>query len=87
MVTLPGLGSAGYQWSIEAVDPQIAAVEELLHSKEDVSAPVAGSLDQRFRISAIAPGQTAVRFVQKRRFGNAPPRASHEINLVVQARD
>ncbi len=84
-IALPGLGSAGYQWSVDAVDPQIAAVEEVLQSRDVVAAPVVSSLNQQFRVRGIAPGQTAVRFVQKRRFGNAAPRATHEISLVVLA--
>ena len=83
-ISLPGLGSAGYQWSVEAVDLQIAAVEEVLHCGDEVMA-AAGSLDQSFRVKAIAPGQTQVRFVQKRRFGAAPPHAFHEISVVVVA--
>jgi len=86
-IALPGLGSAGYQWSLEAVNPQVAAVEEVVHSRDEVKAPVAGSLDQRFQIKAIAAGQTPVRFIQKRRFGSAPPQASHEINLIVLGSD
>jgi predicted secreted protein len=82
-IVLPGLGSAGYQWSVEVVDPQVAVAEEILHLRDEVTVPVAGSLDQRFRVKAIAPGQTPVRFVQKRRFGSAQPRAFHEISVVV----
>ena len=84
IVVLDGLGSAGYQWVVDAVDPQIATVEEVLHLREELGAPIQGSLDQRFKISAIAPGQMLVRFIQKRRFGPvAEPLSTHEINLVV----
>jgi predicted secreted protein len=84
LVRLHGLGSAGYQWMLESSDPRIAAVEEILHSREEVAAPIAGSLDQRFRLTAITPGHTLVRFTQRRRFEpEREPHASYEVSVTV----
>jgi predicted secreted protein len=84
LVNLPGLGSAGYQWILESIDPQVAVVEEVLHSREEVAVRVAGSLDQKFKLTAIAPGRASVRFAQRRRFEQSgTAHASHEIDLIV----
>lgn len=86
IIALRGLGSAGYQWMVQAIDPQIARVEEILHSREELTGPIAGSLGQNFKLTAIAPGGTLVRFAQRRGFEQtAKPYAIHEINLVVSA--
>jgi len=84
LISLHGLASAGYQWILQSIDPQIAVVEEILYSREEVAVPVAGSLDQRFKLTAIAPGHALVRFIQRRRFEPAgKPHASYEISVVV----
>lgn len=84
LIRLPGLGSAGYQWMLEAADPKVAAVEEIVYSKEEVAAPVVGSLDQRFKLTAMGPGHTLVRFTQRRRFQpSSEPHARHEVNVIV----
>jgi predicted secreted protein len=83
-VSLPGLGSAGYQWMLESCDQLIAVVEEIPHSKQDVTVPIAGSLNQEFRLTAIAPGRTTIRFSQRRRFETGEtPHASYEISVAV----
>lgn len=85
-IALRGLGSAGYQWMVQAIDPQVARVEEILHPQEELTESIAGSLRQHFKLTAIAPGETLVRFAQRRRFEQtAKPHAFHEINLVVSA--
>ena len=84
IVELRGLGSAGYQWSLQSADPRIVGVEELLYDRESVALPMAGSMDQKFKLTAIASGHTLVRFVQSRRFAQAgPPNASFEVSLAV----
>jgi predicted secreted protein len=84
IVMLRGLGSAGYQWSLQSADPQIVDVEELLYTRESVALPIAGSLDQRFKLTAIAPGNTLVRFVQSRRFAPAEkPNATFDVSLSI----
>jgi predicted secreted protein len=84
LVNLPGLGSAGYQWTLQSVDAAIVAVEEVLHSREEVAGRVVGSLDQTFKLTALAPGHTLARFTQQRRFERGgKPHASYEIDVTV----
>jgi len=84
LVNLPGLGSAGYRWMLDSCDQHVGVVEEILHSKRDVAPKIAGSLDQTFKLSAVAPGRSSVRFVQRRRFEpGKEPHASYELSLLV----
>jgi len=84
-VTLPGLGSAGYKWSLDSADPRVVKVEEIMHAKGSVAQPVTGSLDQRFKLTAIAPGHTIVRFIRSRPFARAEkPNATFELSLAVK---
>jgi predicted secreted protein len=88
LVRLKGLGSAGYQWMVESSDAmmKIIAVEEILHTRDEVKAPVAGSLDQRFKLTALAHGETVVRFSQRRRFEpGSKPHATFELQVTVTA--
>jgi predicted secreted protein len=82
--SLPGLGSAGYQWMVESCDQRVAVVEEILHSKQEVTVPIVGSLNQEFRLTAIAAGHTSVRLVQRRRFEKSgTPHATYEMDVIV----
>ena len=81
IIALRGLGSAGYQWAVEAVDQQIVIAEEIVRAREEFPVPIIGSLDQRFRLTAIAPGETMVRFAQRRRFGG-PGRRMRRTRLI-----
>jgi predicted secreted protein len=84
LINLHGLGSAGYQWMLESCDPQVAVVKEVLHSKEEVAVPTAGSLGQTFKVIAIAPGHALLRFAQRRRFERGgEPHASSTVSLTV----
>ncbi|MGA2424073.1 MAG: protease inhibitor I42 family protein [Terriglobales bacterium] len=84
LISLPGLGSAGYQWMFESSEPHIALVEEVLHSRNAVTVPITGSLNQEFRLTAIAPGHATIRFSQRRRFEpDKKPNASYEISVAV----
>jgi predicted secreted protein len=84
LISLPGLGAAGYQWMLESCDHQVAVVAEILLSRQDVTVPIAGSLNQEFRLTAIAPGHTTIRFSQRRRFETGKtPHASYEIGVAV----
>jgi len=84
LIRLHGLGSAGYQWILESSDPRIVAVEQILHSRQHFAGPIVGSLDQEFRLTATAPGESLVRFAQRRLFEQGrEPHASYEVNVVV----
>jgi predicted secreted protein len=83
-IKLPGLGATGYQWMVEPCDQKVVTVEEILHSIQEVTVPIAGSLNQEFRLTAVAPGQTSIRFNQRRRFEpDKKPHASYEITVAV----
>lgn len=87
ILVLPGLGSAGYRWIVQSADAEIVSIEELLHTAEDASAMKSGSLDQRFRLIALAPGATRIAFAQVRSFAPNRPHATHEIELTVTGGD
>jgi predicted secreted protein len=86
LIRLKGLGSAGYEWMLEFFDSTVIAVEQIPHSRDEVTVPIVGSLDQRFKLTAVGPGQTLVHFTQRRRFQpRAKPHASYEVQVVVIA--
>jgi predicted secreted protein len=86
LIQLKGLGSAGYEWMLESFDSTVIAVERIPHSRDEVKAPIVGSLDERFKLTAVGPGQTLVHFAQRRRFQpGAMPHASCEVRVVVIA--
>ncbi|MBT9330402.1 protease inhibitor I42 family protein [Paracidobacterium acidisoli] len=85
MLALPGHGSAGYQWSMVSADAGIVSVEEILNDASEASGALQGSLDQRFQLTALAPGETCIRFVLIRRFAPGEPQSTHEIALTVIA--
>jgi|HubBroStandDraft_4_1064222.scaffolds.fasta_scaffold155603_2 predicted secreted protein len=83
-ITIPGLGSAGYRWIAEPYDQNVVIVEEILHSRQEVTVPIAGSLQQIFKLIAVAPGHTSVIFNQRRRFEpEKKPHVSYEISVAV----
>jgi predicted secreted protein len=82
-ITLPGLGSAGYQWFATVDDPAVATVEKLGTVPRPGTGPQ-GSRDEEFEIRAMKSGETVVRFVQRRIFEpGRPPRAQRDIALRV----
>lgn len=82
-LTLPGLGSAGYQWFAAVDDAAVASVEKRGTVPRGSAAPQ-GSRDEQFEIRALRAGQTIVRFVQRRAFETArPPHATRDFLLLV----
>ena len=82
ILALPGLGSAGYQWTLQSADSEIVSVEEMLRAGAYYPAG-SGSLTQRFELIALTPGKTRILFHQARSFAPNPPHATHEIELTV----
>ena len=69
----------------EPYDQNVVMVEEILHSRK-ATVPIAGSLQQVFRLTAVAPGHTSVSFNQRRRFEpEKEPQASYAISVAVTA--
>ena len=78
-LVLPGLGSAGYRWIVQSSDAEIVSIEEVLHTAEDAHDMKQGSLNQSFRLIALAPGITHISFAQVRSFAPNRPHATLEI--------
>jgi predicted secreted protein len=67
---LPGMATAGYQWScdVEATEHP-AAVSKLPREQDRPDpSPVGTSADEVFRITALHPGKASLRFEQTRRW-------------------
>jgi predicted secreted protein len=80
IVTLKGLGSAGYRWSFTVDDPRIVRVEHIAVTKKPGDFPPSHSLDEQFAITGRVTGETVVRFSLARPFEQAkPPIATREI--------
>lgn len=87
VLALPGLGSAGYRWLVEAAGAEIVSVEEILHTAEEAREMRQGSLNQQFRITALAAGKAHIRFAQVRPWALNLPNAVVEVELTVVTRD
>jgi hypothetical protein len=73
LVTLGGMGSAGYRWTATVDNPAI--VEVVRAPAPSASAPLAPanrpqsfSRDEQFAVTGLAPGETVVHFRQARSF-------------------
>ncbi len=83
-VALPGLGTAGYQWSAVAEDPAVVAVEALGTVPAGPERGRTGSRDEQFALKGVGAGETVVHFRQARRFEpDKPPHATHDIRVRV----
>ena len=83
-ITLPGLGSAGYQWFFEIENKAIASVAKLEGEAVDSPRPGTSSRDELFEVTALAAGETMIHFAQKRAFApNAAPNATQDVKVVV----
>ncbi len=83
-ITLPGLGSAGYQWFAIVDAPSIASVEKRGTVPRGPATPQ-GSRDEQFEVHALRAGQTVLRFVQRRAFETGrPPHAERAFVVRVQ---
>lgn len=83
LLTLPGLGSAGYQWFGTVDDEAVASLERLGTVPRNAPGPQ-GSRDEQFEIHALRAGRTIVRLVQRRAFESGqPPHATRDFALLV----
>jgi predicted secreted protein len=84
VLTLPGLGSAGYQWFVVVEDPKIVQVTKLERPPATVRG-ASGSVEEWFSIIALLAGQTMLRFTQRRSFQpDRPPNAVRDILVLVR---
>lgn len=88
LVTLAGLGAAGYRWSATVDDPAIVSVEGVALASGPNVRPPGASRDEVFALLALAVGETKVHFVQARSFEpGGEPNAVREMRVrVVDAR-
>lgn len=77
VVTLPGLGAAGYRWSATVDDPTLVSVERVALPSGLDAPPPGASRDEAFAVVALAAGETTARFVQARSF--EPGRQPHAV--------
>ena len=86
-VTLRGLGTAGYRWSATVDNPDIVQVARVIATPAAGDIQPGRSLDERFLLTALASGETSVRFAQARSFEpTKPPLATREVRVVVAVR-
>ena len=85
-VRLRGLGTAGYRWAPEANSS--AGVAEVTSAGTELPGTdaIGASGTELFRIRALQPGTTYVRFAQRRPWEppDQPPAAEHVIELEVE---
>jgi predicted secreted protein len=83
IVTLPGLGAAGYRWSATVDDADVVAVESVTPQRHS-HAPPGSSASETFAFVALAPGETTVHLAQTRSFEpGAEPRDTRDLRVRV----
>jgi predicted secreted protein len=88
---LPGLASAGYEWTASVVGPQtehgsVVSVELTViqdQDEEDQGDATSYSLPVEATIVAIEPGQALVRLTLARSWQSPPPLRRHDIEVTV----
>jgi predicted secreted protein len=87
--TLAGRGSAGYRWSYSvegnsSVVRVSMATAPMPPGQAGAAPPQSYNLDQQVTIEALAPGQVAVHFEQRRPWEQAtPPLAAYTVEVSV----
>jgi predicted secreted protein len=84
-VRLAGLGTAGYRWAAHLEgDPGVADVHPAAAEGREGSDAVGSSADEAFTIHANRPGDTRIRFVQRRPWEqDVRPANEHAVQLRV----
>jgi hypothetical protein len=68
LVTLSGMGSAGYRWTAMVDNPAIVEVVRAPAPPAPANRPQSFSRDEQFAVTGLAPGETIVHFSQARTF-------------------
>jgi hypothetical protein len=89
LVTLPGLGAAGYRWAAAIDPPAVVSVERVALGSGSDDRQAGASRDEAFALTAVAVGEGNVRFAQARRFEpGREPHAVREMHVrVIPAND
>jgi predicted secreted protein len=89
-LTLPGLTTAGYQWTYEMTHAgdsvvSVRAVPSSASSHESAQPAIGASRNETFEIQALKAGQATLRFKQARSWEQKqPPLKEHSIEIVIQ---
>ena len=83
-LSLPGMGSAGYQWTADVRGGGAVAEVDMIAS-EPVTDAIGAGVDEKFEIRAKEPGEAVVRFEQRRPWerGDEPPVGEHVVRVRV----
>ena len=83
-VTLKGLGSAGYRWTVSVDNPKLVQVERVRAVERAEKPPSGQGRDEQFELTGLAPGETTIHFSQARSFEpEKPPHATYDIEAHV----
>ncbi|MBD2038800.1 protease inhibitor I42 family protein [Leptolyngbya sp. FACHB-321] len=89
-LTLPGLATAGYQWTYEMTHEggsvvAITAVPLTASRHESAQPAIGTNRDESFEIQALKAGQATLRFKQARSWEeNQPPLKEYQIEVVIR---
>jgi hypothetical protein len=84
LVTVSGLGSAGYRWTATIDNPAVVEVVRAPAPSAPANRPRSVSHDEQFAVVGLAPGKTTVHFRQARSFEpEKPPIAIRDIAVQV----
>jgi hypothetical protein len=84
LVTLGGMGSAGYRWEAAIDNPSIVEVVRAPTPPAPANAPRSFSRDEQYAVTGLAPGETVIHFRQTRSFEpQQPPIAARDIAVHV----
>lgn len=92
MLSLPGLGAAGYPWTYEIdgyrtlIDVSATRAEHQQPRHESEVPLVSSGSDEVFILQALAVGHLSIRFVRRRPWEkNQPPLKEHIVNIEIKA--
>jgi chagasin family peptidase inhibitor I42 len=68
VMTLSGMGSAGYRWTATVDNPAIVEVVRVPVPSAPANRPQSFSHNEQFAVIGLAPGETIVHFRQARTF-------------------
>jgi hypothetical protein len=85
LVTMSGLGSAGYRWTATIDNPAVLEVVREPAPSAPANRPQSSSRDEQFAVIGLAPGETVVHFRQARSFEpGQPPISARDIAVQVK---
>ena len=84
LVTLTGMGSAGYRWTTVIDNPAIVEVVRAPTPPAPANGPRSFSRDEQYAVIGLAPGETVIHFRHTRSFEpQQPPIATRDVAVHV----